>query len=75
MTVPLVVLAVLSTVGGLVGIPYAISSAVGLGDINVFERTLEPIIAKVGVKAAPTRLNRAEHAEMRLGEDAVKAGP
>jgi len=50
MTVPLVVLAILSTVGGLVGIPYAVSSLVGQGDINVFEHTLEPIIAKVGKK-------------------------
>ena len=49
MTVPLVVLAVLSTVGGLVGIPYAISSSIGVSDINVFEHTLEPIISKVGV--------------------------
>jgi NADH-quinone oxidoreductase subunit L len=48
MTVPLIVLAVLSTIGGLVGIPYAVSSLVGAGDINVFERTLEPVIAKVG---------------------------
>jgi NADH-quinone oxidoreductase subunit L len=44
MTVPLIVLAILSTVGGLVGIPYAISSIVGAGDVNVFERTLEPVI-------------------------------
>jgi NADH-quinone oxidoreductase subunit L len=51
MTLPLVVLAFLSTVGGLVGIPYAVSSMLGQGDVNVFERTLEPIIAKVGVKA------------------------
>jgi NADH:ubiquinone oxidoreductase subunit 5 (chain L)/Multisubunit Na+/H+ antiporter, MnhA subunit len=44
MTVPLIVLAVLSTFGGLVGIPYAISR----GSVaNVFENTLEPIIAKV----------------------------
>ncbi|MDQ4123779.1 MAG: NADH-quinone oxidoreductase subunit L [Acidobacteriota bacterium] len=49
MWVPLAVLAVLSTVGGLVGIPYAISSLVGAGDINAFEHTLEPVIAKVGV--------------------------
>jgi NADH-quinone oxidoreductase subunit L len=48
MTVPLVVLAFLSVVGGLVGIPYALSSAVGAGDVNVFEHTLEPVIAKVG---------------------------
>ncbi len=51
MTVPLVVLAVLSTVGGLIGFPYAVSSMFGKGDMNVFERTLEPIIAKVGPKA------------------------
>src|SRR4029078_11540753 len=48
MTVPLIVLAILSTVGGLVGIPYAVSSLFGAGDINAFERTLEPVIAKVG---------------------------
>ena len=53
MTVPLVVLAILSTVGGLVGIPYALSSLVGAGDINVFERTLEPVIAKINVRHAP----------------------
>ncbi len=46
MTVPLIVLAFLSTVGGLVGIPYAMSSLVGSGDINVFEHTLDPVIAK-----------------------------
>ena len=46
MTVPLIVLAVLSTFGGLVGIPYAMSSLVGAGDVNVFEHTLDPVIAK-----------------------------
>ncbi len=46
MTVPLIALAVLSTIGGLVGIPYAMSSLVGAGDINAFEHTLEPVIAK-----------------------------
>jgi NADH-quinone oxidoreductase subunit L len=50
MTVPLVILAFLSTVGGLVGIPYAISSIMGAGDVNVFEHILEPVIAKVGPK-------------------------
>jgi NADH-quinone oxidoreductase subunit L len=47
MTVPLVVLAVLSTFGGLVGIPYALS---GGAVPNAFEHTLEPVIAKVGKK-------------------------
>jgi len=46
MTVPLIVLAVLSTFGGLVGIPYAMSSFFGGGDINVFEHTLDPVIAE-----------------------------
>lgn len=42
MTVPLIILAVLSTFGGLVGIPYALSG----GHIpNYFEHTLEPAIA------------------------------
>lgn len=44
MTVPLVVLAILSTIGGLVGVPYALSG----GKItNYFEHTLEPVISKV----------------------------
>lgn len=48
MTVPLVVLAILSTFGGLIGIPYAVSSLVGAGDVNAFEHILEPIIYKKG---------------------------
>jgi NADH-quinone oxidoreductase subunit L len=44
MTLPLIVLAFLSTVGGLVGVPYALSSLAGAGDVNVFEHTLEPVI-------------------------------
>ncbi len=44
MTVPLIVLAILSTVGGLVGVPYALS---GGAIPNVFEHTLEPVIAKI----------------------------
>ncbi len=50
MTVPLIVLAFLSVVGGLVGVPYAVSSLIGAGDINKFEHILEPIIAKTGHK-------------------------
>jgi NADH-quinone oxidoreductase subunit L len=44
MTVPLVVLAILSTLGGLIGVPYAVSSIFGAGDVNVFEHTLAPVI-------------------------------
>ncbi len=52
MTVPLIVLAFLSTVGGLVGVPYALSSMVGVKDANAFEHTLEPVIAKKEVKTS-----------------------
>ena len=41
MTLPLIVLAVLSTVGGFIGVPYALVHR----DINVIEHTLEPIVA------------------------------
>jgi NADH-quinone oxidoreductase subunit L len=41
-------LAILSTLGGLVGIPYALS---GGRVSNVFENTLEPVIVKVGKTA------------------------
>jgi NADH-quinone oxidoreductase subunit L len=52
MTAPLVVLAILSVVGGWVGIPYALSG--GLAP-NYFEQTLEPVVARapeVGEAAA-----------------------
>jgi NADH-quinone oxidoreductase subunit L len=42
MTVPLVVLAILSAVGGLIGVPYALS---GGAIPNYFERALEPVVA------------------------------
>ncbi len=48
MTVPLIALAILSTIGGLVGVPYALS---GGAIPNYFEHTLEPVIAKVAHKS------------------------
>jgi NADH-quinone oxidoreductase subunit L len=51
MTVPLVVLAILSFVGGWVGIPYALSG----GRVpNYFERTLEPAIAHAPERGGAT---------------------
>lgn len=47
MTVPLIVLAILSTLGGLIGVPYALSSLVGGHPENYIEQTLEPVIATV----------------------------
>jgi NADH-quinone oxidoreductase subunit L len=45
MTIPLIVLAVLSTIGGFIGIPYAFVNR----DINVIDHTLEPVIAHLPV--------------------------
>ncbi|HKE57870.1 MAG TPA: NADH-quinone oxidoreductase subunit L, partial [Pyrinomonadaceae bacterium] len=55
MTIPLIVLAVLSTLGGFIGVPYALSSR----DINAIEHTLEPVVAEVPAGFA----NEATHAE------------
>ena len=43
MTVPLIVLAVLSTVGGLIGVPYALGSLFSDHPTNYIEQTLEPV--------------------------------
>jgi NADH-quinone oxidoreductase subunit L len=70
MTVPLIVLAILSTVGGLVGVPYALS---GGAIPNVFEHTLEPVIAKVGhIRTETKTVNHAPvAAENKSAESAV----
>jgi NADH-quinone oxidoreductase subunit L len=47
MTIPLIVLAILSTLGGLVGVPYAISSLAGGHPENYFEATLAPVVGPV----------------------------
>ena len=55
MTVPLIVLAVLSTVGGFIGVPYALSSFVSDKNLNFIEQTLEPVIAKSRDRRADMR--------------------
>jgi NADH-quinone oxidoreductase subunit L len=67
MTLPLIVLAVLSTVGGLVGIPYAMSSLVGAGEVNVFEHTLEPVVAE--------KADKEEHSTQAAKDDHSTAKP
>ena len=47
MTAPLIVLAVLSTFGGLIGVPYALGSLFSDHPTNYIERTLEPVISSV----------------------------
>lgn len=70
MTLPLVILAVLSTVGGLVGVPYAISSMVGAGDINLFEHTLAPAVAELKFSTHGTE---GSHATAPLHEGVTPA--
>ena len=45
MTMPLVVLAILSTLGGFMGVSYALGSLVSSHPTNYLERTLEPVLA------------------------------
>ncbi|MEP6921215.1 MAG: NADH-quinone oxidoreductase subunit L [bacterium] len=47
MTVPLIVLAVLSTVGGFIGVPYALGSLFSNHPVNYIEQTLEPVVSAV----------------------------
>src|SRR5947207_8271203 len=61
MTIPLIVLAILSTIGGLVGVPYAISSLVGGHPENYFEETLAPVISTVPSARVPERAAENMH--------------
>jgi NADH-quinone oxidoreductase subunit L len=60
MTAPLIVLAILSTIGGFIGVPYALSSVVGLHPTNYIEQTLDPVIAKVAAEKAEGDHSAAE---------------
>jgi len=44
MTAPLIVLAVLSTFGGLIGVPYVIGSLLSSHPTNYIEQTLDPVV-------------------------------
>jgi NADH-quinone oxidoreductase subunit L len=74
MTVPLIVLALLSTVGGFIGVPYAFVNR----DINVIEHTLEPAVATMPGAVNPD--NTDEHAAIstdehaHIGEERLLAG-
>jgi NADH-quinone oxidoreductase subunit L len=67
MTVPLVVLAILSAVGGLVGVPYALSGGVLP---NYFEQTLEPVVAKAPERGGETAHGATPAAAHAAGESA-----
>jgi NADH-quinone oxidoreductase subunit L len=61
MTIPLIVLALFSTFGGLVGVPYALSSLTGGHPENYFEQTLEPVVS-----AVPEHIGSATEAPAQL---------
>ena len=72
MTVPLIVLAVLSTVGGFIGVPYALSSIAVDKDVNVIEHTLEPVVAHV---PASTHAPAESHGEPVTSGEAHPPAP
>jgi len=75
MTVPLIILAFLSTVGGLVGVPYAMSSLVGIKDANTFEHVLEPVIAETEMPTAVAAREAAKsHAPEVVQKERLLAG-
>jgi NADH-quinone oxidoreductase subunit L len=59
MTIPLIVLAILSTIGGLVGVPYALSSLAGGHPENYFERTLDPVVKHANETTTTTETTSA----------------
>ena len=75
MTVPLIVLAVLSTIGGFVGVPYALSSLTGGHPENYFERTLEPAISKVREGTGTGEDKSSEVRWLSPKPQAVDSGP
>jgi NADH-quinone oxidoreductase subunit L len=68
MTVPLIILAVLSLVGGYVGVSPALSSLLGIHTENKFEHFLEPAIARVDGHSTATHAGAAPVAVMAQSE-------
>jgi NADH-quinone oxidoreductase subunit L len=62
MTIPLIVLAILSTVGGFIGVPYALVNR----DINVIEHTLEPAVAHVPAPEGGIETHEADFSGERV---------
>jgi NADH-quinone oxidoreductase subunit L len=75
MTVPLIILAFLSTVGGLIGVPYAMSSLVGIKEANTFEHVLEPVVAENKMETAiAARENAKAHEPAVVQKERLLAG-
>ena len=75
MTVPLIILAFLSTVGGVIGVPYAMSSLVGIKEANTFEHVLEPVVAENKMETAiVARENAKAHEPAVVQKERLLAG-
>jgi NADH-quinone oxidoreductase subunit L len=59
MTLPLVILAVLSAIGGWIGVPAVLSGWIGGGDWNLFHRWLAPAVTAVGAHGAASEAAHA----------------
>jgi NADH-quinone oxidoreductase subunit L len=66
MTVPLIVLAVLSTIGGFIGVPYALGSLFSDHPVNYIEQTLDPVVAKLPAKGVDHHEAEQNPAESHL---------
>jgi NADH-quinone oxidoreductase subunit L len=71
MTIPLIVLAVLSTIGGFIGVPRALSSLVTDRNVNIIEQTLEPAVAKM---PATDHTEDTDLHESQFGSERLLAG-
>jgi NADH-quinone oxidoreductase subunit L len=70
MTVPLVVLAILSTFGGLIGVSYAVGSLVSSHPVNYIEEILNPAISEV---PRGSHVSEANHGTTQSTEGFPKA--
>jgi NADH-quinone oxidoreductase subunit L len=64
MTVPLIVLAVLSAIGGLIGIPHILGA--GIGVTNIFEHWLDPVFVQTNAVMATAGAHHAAALEVGL---------
>ena len=76
MRVPLIVLAILSTIGGFIGVPYALGSLVSDHPTNYIEQTLEPAISHVPEPGAHgVEPNQSESIQWLSAEPQPNDGP
>ncbi|HKZ79783.1 MAG TPA: NADH-quinone oxidoreductase subunit L [Pyrinomonadaceae bacterium] len=80
MTLPLIVLAVLSTIGGFIGIPYALGSLLSQHPTNYIERALAPVVSEITTGGESTHespnstvISEATHSAAEVSEERLLA--